>query len=137
MKAIKSFVSALLLCAVLASCSTQKSIEAAFVKNGYTMEVLAPAEQKQMAPILKYFPTLNLEAIGYLELDNSVTFIYNADEATWKYYGGMLRDSGFQDAGIGYVKSSRSEGVTYNISGNVTDLYGEPILLITYTYGKL
>lgn len=139
MKATKLFAKvAIILCVILSftACSTQKSIEAAFAKNGYTMQLLSPAHQKQLAPMLNYFPTLNLDAIGYLELDNSITFIYNADEATLQYYGDALIKSGFQYAGIGYVKGDYNTNMTYNVSGKVTTLYNQPLLIITYTRGN-
>lgn len=138
MKTSKLLASVLMmLCMAFAftSCSTRQSIEAAFAKNGYTIQALTPPQQAQVAPILQFFPTLNLEALGFLELDNSITFVYSADELTWEYYGDALVNSGFKDAGIGYVKSNYNTGMTYNVSGKVTELYGQPVLLITYTCG--
>ncbi len=116
------------------SCSTAKSVNSAFAKNGYTMTALTPAQQLQMAPVMSAFPTFNHDALGYLQSANAMTFVYSVDETAWNSYCNTLVNKGFSDMGIGFVKADKNNGVTYNISGKFTTIYKQTYLLVTYTY---
>lgn len=139
MKKLFTFTASFLLSAVLmfTSCSTEKSITKAFVKNGYTMGVVSPQQQAGVASFLSAFPSFNQSAVGYLTTANSVTFIYEADDAAWNSYGSALRRAGFSEMSTGYVKADRNNAVTYNISSARTTVYGQQYLLVTYAYGAL
>lgn len=114
------------------SCSTEKSIASAFVKNGYQMVTLTAQQQYEVAPLLAEFPSFNQTALGYLALGNSITFIYAASDAEWNAYGARLMQSGFSDLGSGYARADKASGVTYNVSCSPTTVYGQKLLLVTY-----
>lgn len=116
------------------SCSTAKSVNSAFVKNGYIMEMLSPAQQAQLAPVLSAFPAFNQDAMGYLQTAGATTFVYAVDEATWNSYCNTLMRNGFSNMGIGLVKADKTNNVTYNVSGKFTTIYKQTYLLVTYTH---
>ena len=116
----------------LTSCSTEKSIASAFAKKGYQMVTLTPQQQCEMAPLLHAFPSFNHTALGYIAYGNSITCVYNADEAAWNAYGHVLVNSGFSDLGIGYSRADRNYSVTYNVSSAVVNVYDQKLLLVTY-----
>lgn len=122
---------------MLTSCSTEKSITKAFVKNGYMMGILTPQQQVGQASFLSAFPSLNQDAMGYVTTENSITFIYAADDAAWSSYCSALRRAGFSEMATGYVKADRKNSVTYNISSARTTVYGQNYVLVTYAYGAL
>ena len=71
-----SFMAFMLVAAVcVSSCSTSKSINKAFEKNGYTLTELSPAQQIQACPVMQNFPSFPQSAVGYLQTGNSCTFI--------------------------------------------------------------
>lgn len=115
------------------SCSTAKSVNKAFEKNGYSMTTLAPAQQIEVCPVLAKFPTLPIDAMGYLNSGAGCTFIYNIDQATWNEYGAMLQNAGFSNMGIGYVKADKNAGVTYNVSAKATTIFKQNFMLVTFT----
>lgn len=121
---------------VTTSCSTAKSVNSSFVKNGYTMTELTPQQQMEIAPVMNAFPTLNLNAMGYLVTGNAVTFVYAADNSVWESYASSLEAAGFSNMGTGYVKADKNAGVTYNISSKFTTVYKQTLLLVTYTYSR-
>lgn len=120
--------------ACVTSCSTAKSVNKAFEKNGYSMAVLTPAEQVSVCPVMAKFPAFGQEAVGYLPLGaNSVTFIYNIDESTWNSYAAQLTNAGFSNMGIGFVKADKAAGLTYNVSAKPTVIYKQNFMLVTFT----
>lgn len=120
---------------VTTSCSTAKSINKAFEKNGYVMTSLTPQQQAELAPIVSAFPAFNQTAVGYIQADaKSITFVYQVDEAVWNSYGNVLSNAGFSNMGVGFVKADKAKGITYNISSKSTAVYKQPYLLVTYTY---
>lgn len=114
------------------SCSTEKSITSAFVKQGYQMISLTPQQQHEVAPLLNSFPAFNQTALGYLAMGNSITFVYAADDAAWNAYGASLERNGFSNLGTGYAKANKGTGVTYNVSCASTTVYGQKMLLVTF-----
>ena len=119
----------------ITSCSTAKSVNKAFEKNGYVMTTLTPAQQIEVCPVVAKFPSFPVEAVGYLTLGNSCTFIYPVDQATWDSYAAQLQGSGFSNMGIGLVKADKNAGVTYNVSAKSTTIYKHNFMLVTYTSG--
>ena len=117
----------------VSSCSTTKSINKAFEKNGYSMTLLAPAQQMEVCPVLAKFPSFAVEAMGYLTLGNSCTFIYPIDQATWDSYATQLQSAGFSNMGIGFVKADKTAGLTYNVSAKATTIYKQNFMLVTFT----
>ncbi len=116
------------------SCSTAKSVNSAFAKNGYTMGVFTPAQQAQLAPVMSSFPAFSYDAMGYLQTANATTFVYAVDEAAWNTYCNTLVGNGFSNMGIGFVKADKGRNITYNVSGKFTTIYKQTYLLVTYTY---
>ncbi len=121
---------------VITSCSTAKSVNSSFVKNGYTMEALTVQQQEATAPVMKAFPSFNQTALGFLQTGNATTFVYQVDESIWNSYCASLEAAGFSNLGTGYVKADKSVGVTYNISGKFTTIYKQTFLLVTYTWSN-
>ncbi len=117
----------------VSSCSTAKSVNKAFEKNGYVMTTLTPAQQIEICPVIAKFPSFPAEAMGYLTLGNSNTFIYPVDQATWDGYAAQLQNAGFSNMGIGYVKADKNIGVTYNVSAKATTIYKQNFMLVTFT----
>lgn len=117
------------------SCSTAKSVNSSFVKNGYTMTMLTPQQQVEVAPVMNAFPSFNQNSLGYVQTGNATTFIYSVDDALWNSYCATLEAAGFSNMGNGFVKADKNAGVTYNISGKFTTIYKQTYLLVTYTYG--
>ncbi|MBE6302931.1 MAG: hypothetical protein E7089_03230 [Bacteroidales bacterium] len=117
----------------VSSCSTAKSVNKAFEKNGYVLTALTPAQQIEVCPVVAKFPSFPVEAMGYLTLGNSCTFIYAIDQATWDSYAAQLQSAGFSNMGIGYVKADKSAGVTYNVSAKATTIYKQDFMLVTFT----
>ena len=126
---------ALMLCAVMTttSCSTEKSIVKAFVKNGYEMTTLTPQQQVGVAPLLSAFPSYNQNAIGYLVADNTITFVYNSDDVAWNSFCYSLTNAGFSNMGTGYVRADKQSGYTLNVASTITEVYGQPLRLVTFT----
>lgn len=121
---------------VTTSCSTAKSINSSFVKNGYTMTTLTAQQQESLAPVMKAFPAFNQTAMGYLQTGNATTFVYQVDELVWSSYCASLESAGFSNMGTGYVKADKSVGATYNISGKFTTIYKQKLLLVTFTWSN-
>ncbi len=121
---------------VVASCSTTKSFNKSFEKNGYTMTTLTPQQQSEIAPVMSEIPTFNENAIGYLVTGDAVTFVYAASREAWDNYSASLQSAGYSNMGTGLVKANKSAGITYNISGKFTTVYKQDVLLVTYTYAK-
>lgn len=119
----------------LSSCSTAKSVNKAFEKNGYVMTALTPAQQIEVCPVVAKFPALSANAAGYLTLGSSCTFIYAMDQAGWDSYAAQLQNAGFSNLGIGYVKADKSAGVTYNVSAKATTIFKQNFMLVTFTSG--
>ncbi len=135
----KMFASAatviMLIAAILTtSCSTAKSVNSSFAKNGYTMTVLTPQQQYEVAPIMNAYPRFNHNAMGYLVTGNAVTFVYAVDQTVWDAYSASLEAAGFSNMGTGFVKVDKTLGVTYNISSKFTTIYKQTYLLVTFTH---
>lgn len=118
-----------------ASCSTEKSVNSSFAKNGYTMTTLTPQQQIETAPVMNAFPSFNQTAMGFLRTGDATTFVYAVDGTVWNSYCAQLEAAGFSNMGTGYVKADKNSGVTYNVSGKFTTIYKHTFLLVTYTYG--
>ena len=131
-----SMIAMLLAFVANTSCSTAKSVNSSFVKNGYTMTSLTPAQQVEIAPVLNAFPAFDQNAIGYIKTGDATTFVYAVDEVVWNSYGSKLEAAGFSNMGKGFVKANKNAGVTYNVSSKFTTIYKQTYLLVTYTYSK-
>lgn len=118
------------------SCSTEKSVVKAFVKNGYEMGTLTPVQQSAVAPMLSVFPAYSIDALGYLASGNTITFVYNQDDAAWNAYGSALLSNGYSSVAGGYVKADKSAGVTYNVSSTITVIYKTPCRLVTFAVAE-
>lgn len=118
------------------SCSTAKSVNSSFTKNGYTMTELTPQQQVDIAPVMNAFPAFNQNAMGYLVTGSAVTFVYFVDQTVWDSYSAALENAGFSNMGTGYVKADKNSSMTYNISAKSTTIYKQPCLLVTYTYAN-
>lgn len=116
----------------ITSCSSQKSAAKAFAKNGYVMTELSPAQQVALSPLMEAFPVYTQSAVGYLVAENSITFIYDQDDASWNLYGLALRKDSFSSVGTGYVKADKKLGLTYNVSSTATTIYKRPYRLVTF-----
>lgn len=121
--------------ALAASCSTAKSVNSSFVKNGYTMQMLSPQQQVEAAPVMNAFPPFNQNAMGYLRTDNATTFVYAADAAIWDSYCMALQAAGFASTEKGFVKADKNSGLTYKVTSKFTTIYKQTYLLVTYAYG--
>ena len=117
----------------LSSCSTSKSISKAFEKNGYVMTQLTPSQQIEICPVVAKFPSFAQNALGYLQMGNSCTFIYNVDQSVWESYRQHLINNGYSDMGIGLIKADKTTGLTYNVSAKSTVIYKQNFLLVTFT----
>ena len=121
----------------VSSCSTAKSVNKAFEKNGYSMTALTPAQQMEICPVIAQFPSFGYDAAGYLQVNaNSCTFVYNMDQSTWDSYAAQLTNSGFSNMGIGFVKADKSAGYTYNVSAKPTVIYKQNFMLVTFTSSR-
>ena len=118
------------------SCSTSKSINKAFEKNGYVLTEMSPAQQVEACPAMANFPAFGQTATGYLQAANSCTFIYNVDESVWEGYAQQLLANGFSKVGTGYVKADKSAGLTYNVSAKSTVVYKQNFMIVTFTSGS-
>lgn len=136
MKKILNVSLMLLMFVAMVSCSTTKSFNKSFEKNGYTMAALTPQQQIEIAPVMNNVPSLNENAIAYLVTGDAITFVYKAEPAVWDNYVAALQNAGFSDMGIGLVKADKNAGITYNVSGKHTTVYKESVLIVTYTHAK-
>ena len=118
----------------VSSCSTAKSVNTAFEKNGYVITALTPAQQIEVCPVVAKFPALSVNAMGYLTLGSSCTFIYNMDQNGWDSYAAQLQNAGFSNMGIGYVKADKAAGVTYNVSTKTATIFKKDYRLVTFAY---
>lgn len=139
MKKLLTFLSVFAVVALIlfnSSCSTAKSVNSSFVKNGYTMTMLTPQQQIEVAPVMNAFPSFNHNALGYIKTGDATTFVYSVDEAVWNSYCATLESAGFSNMGNGFVKADKNASLTYNVSGKFTTIYKQTYLLVTYTYGS-
>ena len=118
------------------SCSTSKSINKAFEKNGYVLTEMSPAQQIEACPVMAKFPSFGQTATGYLQAANSCTFLYNVEQSVWDAYAQQLVASGFSKVGSGYVKADKSAGLTYNVSAKSTVVYKQNFMIVTFTSGS-
>ena len=128
-------ISAILLMSVVVlttSCSAEKSAAKAFKKNGYEMSEMQPAQQVALSPLMAAFPMYGQTAQGYVVAANSITFIYEQDDAAWNIYAQSLRKEGFSAVSNGYVKADKSLGVTYNVSTKTVTIYKKNFRLVTF-----
>lgn len=114
------------------SCSSSKSAAKAFKKNGYEMSELQPAQQVALSPLMASFPMYGQTAQGYMLSENSITFLYEQDDAAWNIYAQSLRKEGFSSVASGYVKADKSLGVTYNVSTKTVTIYKKDYRLVTF-----
>ena len=114
------------------SCSSTKSAAKAFKKNGYEMSELQPAQQVALSQLMASFPMCGQTAQGYVTAANSITFIYEQDDAAWNIYKQSLRKEGFSNVSGGYVKADKSKGVTYNVTTKTVTLYKKNYRLVTF-----
>ncbi len=114
------------------SCSSSKSAAKAFKKNGYEMSELQPAQQVALSPLMASFPMYGQTAQGYILSENSITFLYEQDDAAWNIYAQSLRKEGFSSVASGYVKADKSLGVTYNVSTKTVTIYKKDYRLVTF-----
>lgn len=123
--------------ACVTSCSTAKSVNKAFEKNGYSMTELTPAQQIEICPVIAKFPAFGFNAAGYLQVNaNSCTFVYSMDQNTWDSYAAQLTNSGFSNMGIGFVKADKAAGLTYNVSAKSTVIFKQNFMLVTFTSSR-
>lgn len=125
----------LMLCATMTttSCSTEKSIVKAFEKKGYQMGTLTPQQQLAVAPVLSGFPAYSQSAIGYVVVDNAITFVYNLDNAAWDSYCYALTNAGFSNMGTGFIRADKGVGYTFNVATSVAEVYKQPFRFVTFT----
>lgn len=114
------------------SCSSTKSAAKAFKKNGYEMSEMQPAQQVALSPLMSAFPMYGQTAQGYLVAVNSITFLYEQDDAAWNLYVQSLRKEGFSNVAGGYVKADKSLGVTYNVSTKTVTIYKKNYRMVTF-----
>lgn len=114
------------------SCSSTKSAAKAFKKNGYEMSEMQPAQQVALSPLMSAFPMYGQTAQGYLVAVNSITFLYEQDDAAWNLYAQSLRKEGFSNVAGGYVKADKSLGVTYNVSTKTVTIYKKNYRMVTF-----
>ena len=114
------------------SCSSQKSAAKAFKKNGYEMVELEPAQQVALSPLMASFPMYGQTALGYILTENSITFVYEQDDASWNIYAQSLRKDGFSSVANGFVKADKALGVTYNVSTKTATIFKGNYRLVTF-----
>ena len=114
------------------SCSSEKSALKAFKKTGYEMSELQPAQQVALSPLMASFPMYGQTALGYIVAENSITFVYDQDDAAWNIYAQTLRKDGFSSVANGYVKADKSLGITYNVGTSVATIYKRNYRLVTF-----
>ena len=117
---------------VSTSCSSSKSSAKAFAKNGYEMGELQPAQQVALSPLMASFPMYGQTALGYLVASNSITFVYEQDDAAWNLYAQSLRKDGFSNVANGYVKADKALGVTYNVAEKTATIFKSNFRLVTF-----
>ena len=130
-------LSAILLMSVVVlttSCSAEKSAAKAFKKNGYEMSEMQPAQQMALSPLMATFPMYGQTALGYMSTENSITFVYEQDDAAWNIYAQSLRKEGFSNVANGYVKADKAMGVTYNVSTKTATIFKKDYRLVTFAY---
>ena len=114
------------------SCSSEKSALKAFKKTGYELSELQPAQQVALSPLMASFPMYGQTALGYIVAENSITFVYDQDDAAWNIYAQTLRKDGFSSVANGYVKADKSLGITYNVGTSVATIYKRNYRLVTF-----
>ena len=112
------------------SCSMQSMTFKNLEKKGYVVGQLTPAQQVEIAPLMKVFPALNLTAEAYLASEYSISYLYTATENDWLNYGTQLANAGFSKVGTGFVKMDKSAGITYNVTSKSA---GEKYIIVTFT----
>ncbi len=125
-----SLVAMMFVATLITSCSMQSMTFKNLEKKGYIIGQLTPAQQVEMAPLMKAFPAFNLNAEGYLASEYSISYLYVATNETWLDYGTALTNAGFSKIGNGYVKIDRTAGITYNVTGKSA---GEGYMILTFT----
>ena len=118
------------------SCSSGKSAAKAFKKTGYEMVELQPAQQVALSPLMASFPMYGQTALGYLVSENSITFVYEQDDAAWNIYAQTLRKDGFSNVANGYVKADKALGVTYNVGTSTATIFKNNYRLVTFACAK-
>jgi hypothetical protein len=73
-------------------------------------------------------------ALGYMSTENSITFVYEQDDAAWNIYAQSLRKEGFSNVANGYVKADKAAGVTYNVSTKTATIFKKDYRLVTFAY---
>ena len=96
------------------------------------MSELQPAQQVALSPLMASFPMYGQTAQGYILSENSITFLYEQDDAAWNIYAQSLRKEGFSSVASGYVKADKSLGVTYNVSTKTVTIYKKDYRLVTF-----
>ena len=114
------------------SCSSEKSAAKAFKKTGYEMTELEPAQQVAISPLMEAFPMYGQTALGYILTENSITFVYEQDDASWNIYAQSLRKDGFSSVANGFVKADKAMGVTYNVSTKTATIFKGDYRLVTF-----
>ena len=130
-------ISAILLMSIVVlttSCSSEKSAAKAFKKKGYEMSEMQPAQQMALSPLMSAFPMYGQTALGYMSTENSITFVYEQDDAAWNIYGQTLAKERVSHVSTGYVKADKAAGVTYNVSTKTTTIYKNNYRLVTFAY---
>lgn len=114
------------------SCSTAKLVNNSFIKEGYTMAILTPQQQVEIAPVMNAFPAFHQNAMGYIKQGDTVTFVYETDAAVWNSYCASLETAGFSNLGKGLIKADKNTGITYNISGKFVTVDKLSYLLVAF-----
>jgi hypothetical protein len=96
------------------------------------MVELEPAQQVALSPLMASFPMYGQTALGYILTENSITFVYEQDDASWNVYAQTLRKDGFSSVADGYVKADKAHGVTYNVSTKTATIFKGDYRLVTF-----
>lgn len=131
-KTLILFVMLMVSVVVTTSCSSEKSATKAFANTGYEMGKLKPAQQVALSPLMAAYPTYYQTALGYLVTENSITFVYEQDDAAWNLYTQELRKDGFSNVASGYVKADKALGITYNVGTSSVTIYKKTYRLVTF-----
>lgn len=129
-----SLVAMIFVATLTTSCSMQSMVYKNLAKKGYVVGQLTPAQQVEIAPLMKAFPAFNLTAEAYLSTEYSISYLYAATNAEWLEYGNALVNAGFSKIGAGFVKIDRTAGITYNVTAKSA---GENYIIITFTTAVL
>ncbi len=129
-----SLVAMMFVATLTTSCSMQSMVYKNLAKKGYVVGQLTPAQQVEIAPLMKAFPAFNLTAEAYLSTEYSISYLYAATNAEWLEYGNALVNAGFSKIGAGFVKIDRTAGITYNVTAKSA---GENYIIITFTTSVL